>query len=183
VFTGCDKDEDEGKIDAARLSGVWEVTHTALAERDGFPSFEEAKKWLNAFDWEKANKVPYVPNTGGNNNSHYGGGPFFDFRTDGKVDAYYPDNRGYSYAKINIPYTLDGQNIIIDPDYPKPEKYRIVTLSRDNLVLEEIYDYMITESQMVDNEWDVSVTRVFLTKRTAVPDIEDYTIYDFESTY
>jgi hypothetical protein len=164
VFTGCDKDEDEGAVNVGLLAGVWEETYTAEANHDGFPSYKDAEEWLRAFDWEKA-KEPYNLSPAND---------FCIFR-DGKIDNYFPR---LGTAEINIPYTLDGQNIIIDPDNRQPDIFRIVALSKEELVLEEMDKYMIYTDYDDDDKWDVSVRRVFFTRRTAVPD-EDYTIYEW----
>jgi hypothetical protein len=194
VFTGCDKDEDEGKIDVAGLSGVWEVTHQAIAWEDGFSSIETASKALAAFDWEQTKEaIDQIDYRG------YFSFDFLDFRTDNTVAVYYYPGPTYTTdykVKEIATYKIDGRDIHIEEeDYRNwltgygYVPYTIVSLSGDNLVLEtwspeedsKISDYNATygsapyrEEEGGERAFGFYAIRFFFTKRTAVPNEDDY---------
>jgi hypothetical protein len=169
LTTACEK-EDEIKIDKAALVGIWELTHTAHAGKDGFTSFEAANKWLAAFDWESVKEAIDVDD--------YSGSVFTEFDTDGNVLFYYP-NLYYPIAEKS-PYKMNGADILLEGRNEGEYEvyYRITTLSATSLVLEEVDEYMVHEDPEEEGTVRVSINREFYQKRTAVPDKDDYEVYE-----
>jgi hypothetical protein len=162
LTTACEN-EDEVKIDRAVLVGVWERTHTARAEQDGFASVEEANNWLAAFDWESAKEAI--------DEDESSEAVFVDIRKDDHAVFYYK-----SHVGVKCEYRLEGTDIFFSwGEEWVEELFRITSLSETSLVLEVVDEYMVYEDPKKKGTMCVFVEREFYQKRAGgVPDEESY---------
>lgn len=162
LTTACEK-ENEIKIDKAALVGIWELTHTAHAGKDGFTSFEAANKWLAAFDWESAKEAI--------DEDESSEAVFVDIRKDDHAVFYYK-----SHVGVKCEYRLEGTDIFFSwGEEWVEELFRITSLSETSLVLEVVDEYMVYEDPKKKGTMCVFVEREFYQKRAGgVPDEESY---------
>jgi hypothetical protein len=128
ALTGCTQEEEDQAM-VPDIAGPWELTHVATAEAAGFSSWEDVRKWRDAFDWNGAKEAIDM--------NEYTG-VFSAFLTDPASLPQTPMGNFVVYPtnEIDDPDKERGFHVLIFLTVDTWIIYRVVDVSETNLILE-----------------------------------------------